>query len=62
MVTRYVATRPILDLCERSVQMLGAWVYLHWWEHEVIDLEGARDRAAAASDREEDKYGEGVVR
>ena len=31
-VAQYIATRPILDLCERSVQRPGAWVSWRWWE------------------------------
>ena len=30
-VVQYIATQPILDLCERSVRMLGALVYWRWW-------------------------------
>ena len=29
-VAQYIATRSILELCERSVQRLGAWVYQKW--------------------------------
>ena len=53
-VAQYVATRPILDLCERYDQRPGARVYQRWWEQAGIDLEGAKKRAAAAeSDRKE---------
>ena len=38
-VEQYIATRPILDLCERDTQRLGARVYHRWWEQEGIDLE-----------------------
>ena len=31
-VTQYITMQPILDLCERSVQRLGAWFYRRWWE------------------------------
>ena len=31
-VTQYIATRPILDLYERSTQRLGARVSRRWWE------------------------------
>ena len=51
-------TRPIMDLYEWYVQITGAWVYQRWWEQYGVDLEGARDRAAATSDGEEDKCGE----
>ena len=31
-VAQYIATRPILDLCERSTRQPGARVSRHWWE------------------------------
>ena len=31
-VTQYIATRPILDLCERVARRPGAWVSRRWWE------------------------------
>ena len=31
MVAKYIATRPILDLCERATQRLGARVSWRWW-------------------------------
>ena len=58
---QYIATRPILDLCERFVWRPGAWVSQRWWEQEGIDLEGAKERAVAESDGEEEKYGEGAA-
>ena len=57
MVAQYIATRPILYLCERSVWRSGSWVYQRWWEQEGLDLEGANERAAAELDREEAQYG-----
>ena len=51
-------TRPIVDLCERSVLRTGAWIYQRWWEQEGIELYGEREIAAAASDGEEEKCGE----
>ena len=47
-VAQYIATRPILDLCERSTWQLGARVSLRWWEQDGIDLEGAKKRATEA--------------
>ena len=49
MVAQFIATRPILDLCEQATQRTGAQVYRKWWEHTGIDLEGAREKAAAAA-------------
>ena len=39
-VTQYIATQPILDLCEKSVWRTGAWVSQRWWDQEGLDLEG----------------------
>ena len=47
-IVQYIATRPILDLCERSTWRLEARVARRWWEQAGIDLEGANKRAAAA--------------
>ena len=47
-IVQYIATRPILDLCERSTWWPGARVAQRWWEQAGIDLEGAKKRAAAA--------------
>ena len=33
-------------------------MYWRWWYQEGIGIEGLKDRAAAESDREEDKCGE----
>ena len=60
-VAQYIATRPILDLCERSVRRLGAWVYQRWWNQEGLYLEEERERAEAESDRKEEKCGEGAA-
>ena len=48
-VAEYIATRPILDLCERATQRLGARVSRRWWEQEGIDLETAKERAAEST-------------
>ena len=48
MVTQYIATRLILDLCERSARSPGAGVSWQWWEQDGLDLVGAKKRAAAA--------------
>ena len=37
-VAQYIATRPILDLCERATQRVGERVSRRWWDQEVIDL------------------------
>ena len=40
-VTQYIATRPIIDLCEKTLRRPGAWVARIWWHQEVLDLAGA---------------------
>ena len=46
-VAQYIATRPILDLCEKSIRRTGAWVSRRRWEKEGLDLKGAKERSAA---------------
>ena len=55
MVALSIATRLILDLCERSVWWPGSWVSWRWWEQGRLDLAGARERAVAVTYREEEK-------
>ena len=49
MVTQYIATQPIMDLCNQSTWQPGARLYQRWWEHSGIDLEGAKKRAVEAA-------------
>ena len=49
MVTQYIATRPILDICERVTRRPGARVSLWWWEQAGIDLDGAKKRTMEAA-------------
>ena len=53
MVAQYIATRPILDLCERATRRPGARVSRRWWEQDGIDLEGAKKRAVETTTRSE---------
>ena len=57
-VVQYIATQPIMELCERSVWRPGDWVSWRWWEQEVLCLEGSTDRLVKELDGEEDKCGE----
>ena len=34
IVAQYIATRPIMDLCERAMQRVGARVSRRWWNQE----------------------------
>ena len=38
MAVQYIATRPILDLCERSAHRPGARVPWRWWEQDGLYL------------------------
>ena len=55
---QYIATRPILDLCEETVRMPGAWVAKRWGKQEVLDISIARAVASTSGgdgDREEEE-------
>ena len=48
MVAQYIATRPILDICERATQRDGARVSRRGWYQEGINLKAAKEKAAEA--------------
>ena len=50
-VAQYIATRPILDICEEMVQMPGTWAAKRWWDNEGLELTLAR---VVAATREEE--------
>ena len=52
-VSQYIASRLILDLCEKATWRPGAMVSRRWWEQAGIDLEGAKKRAAESTTRSE---------
>ena len=60
-VAQYITTRPIMDLYEKSVRRLGAWVSRRWWYQEGLDLEGEKEISDLESDREEAQYEEEVL-
>ena len=41
-VAQYIATRPLLDLCEGARPREGARVTLRWWEQSGIDWEKSK--------------------
>ena len=49
---QFIATRPILGLCEVVVRRPWTRVPRRWWEHTGIDWKAAREKAAA---KEEDE-------
>ena len=52
-VAQFIATRPILDLCEKAKRRPGARVPSRWWEQKGIDWKGDRERAEAAAESAE---------
>ena len=50
MVTQYIVTQPIMDLCEQSARRPGARVYRRCWEQAGKYLEGTKKREAEASE------------
>ena len=63
-VAQYIATRPILDLCEQATRRPGARVSQRWWEKVRIYLEGARKQAAisaAISETESEEGSDGAA-
>ena len=56
---QYIVTRLIMDLCERSARRMGVRVFRRWWGQAGLDLDGAKKRAEAASESDEEvKIGE----
>ena len=49
MVAQFIATRPILGLCEVAERRRGTRVPQRWWEKSGIDWSLAREKAAAAA-------------
>ena len=47
-VAHYIATRPILDLCERTTKRAGVRVSRRWWYQKGIDRKTAKEREADA--------------
>ena len=45
-VAQYIATRPLLVLCEGTKQIGGARVARRWWDQKGIDWEKAKARGA----------------
>ena len=46
-VAQFIATRPILGLCEVTERRRGTRVPRRWWEQRGIDWKAAREAAAA---------------
>ena len=46
-VAQFIATRPVLGLCEGAVRQTGARVPRRWWEQTGIGCKGVREKSAA---------------
>ena len=46
MVAQYIATQPLLDLCEGTKQIGGARVGMRWWDQKGINWDKAKARGA----------------
>ena len=49
-VAQYIATRPLLDLCEGSRAREGARVPMRWWNQTDIDWETAKFKGGGETD------------
>ena len=52
-VAQYIATRPLLNLCERAKQRGGPRVSRRWWDQKGIDWETEKARAAKTESESE---------
>ena len=64
-VAQYIATQPLLELCEGAKKREGARVTLRWWDQSGIDWEKAKAKeteteSASDSDSGSDTEGEEV--
>ena len=62
IVAQSIATRPILELCERYVWRPGSWFFGGWWDQEGINPGRASERAAAVTDGKKDNRIEEAAR
>ena len=53
MVTQFISTLSVLDLCDETERTLGVWVEMRWWYQAGIDLAGAREMTAVAAEADE---------
>ena len=53
MVAQYIATRPIMDLCERTTQRGGERVSWRWWDQKGIDWKTEKERSAETDSESE---------
>ena len=56
-VTQYIATRPLLDLSERTKQIGGARLSRRWWDQKGIDYFRIGDRNGREGGTEHSQWG-----
>ena len=61
MVAQFIATRPILGLCEVAERRTGTRVLRRWREQTGIDWKAAREKAAAKDGDEEEEAAEPIL-
>ena len=49
-VAQYIATRPLLDLCEGARAREGARMPMRWWNQTDIDWEAAKTKGGGETD------------
>ena len=52
-ITQYIATRPLMDLCERTTHIGGARVTMRWWDQKGIDWGKAKSMGAETESESE---------
>ena len=57
-VAQFIATRPIMGLCEVAERRTGTLVPRRWWEKTGIDLKAAREKVAAKDGDDEAEVAE----
>ena len=59
IVSQYIATRPIIDICLAAKRRPGPRVAMRWWEQEGLDFEGMgrADQEAEQMEGEEETDG-----
>ena len=60
-VVQFIATRPILGLCEVEERRPGTRVPRRWWEQTGIDWKAARETSAAKNEDNEAEAAESVL-
>ena len=60
MVAQYIATRPLLDLCEGASARAGTRVPLRWWNQKGIDWETEKARGEEEGEETDSSSGSGT--